>query len=34
VVAPAEESGHVQEVLLAVGHALCSAIEAACGARP
>jgi D-sedoheptulose 7-phosphate isomerase len=31
-VAPAEESGHVQEVLLAVGHALCSAIEDACGA--
>jgi len=27
VVAPAEESGHVQEVLLAAGHALCAALE-------
>jgi D-sedoheptulose 7-phosphate isomerase len=33
VIAPAEESGHVQEALLAAGHALCSAIEAACGVR-
>jgi len=33
VVAPAEESGHVQEALLVAGHALCSAVESACGVR-